>query len=188
MKRRSFFSISLRSHSLFVCAAILLFAASVVLAQSNQTNEVTKNNLLRIYESSFLVVSDRDEQGIAQERLEPVPEMLPSGSIVQYSIMAINTSFGCPCIDLLKDVVLIAAIPTRTVYVQGSVTSLGLASFSKDGGQSYFLLPAPLAEGNADGLGRIGEVESEQYTNIKWVISTLGPQERLTVSYRVRVK
>jgi len=157
-------------------------------SQAIQTDQPDKNNFLRVSLSASLVVTTTDEQGVVHETLQPLPDKVFPGNIVQYSITAINTSTGCPCTDMLKNVAVVGTINKGTVYIEESATLFPLAMLSIDGGVSYHPWPVTYTVGTADGSETVKTATPEQYTNIQWIIPSLAPQERLTVSYKVRVE
>lgn len=157
-------------------------------SQEIQTDQPDKNDFLRVSLSAYLVVTNNDEKGVAHKTLEPLPDKVYPGNIIQYSITAINTSTGCPCTDTLKNITLLGTITKGTIYIEESATSLSLAMFSIDGGKSYQPWPVSYTVETTDGSKMLKTAAQEQYTNIRWIIPSLAPQEHLTVSYQVRVE
>ena len=170
------------------CLLMLLLVPSFISAQENQTNAAGKKDFLRVSLTASLVVTTVDEKGVAHESLQPLPDTVYPGNVIQYSITAINTSTGCPCSDTLKNTAVLGAIPAGTVYIEKSATSPSSALFSIDGGVSYQPWPVTYTVKNADGSETVKMAAPEQYTTIQWTIASLAPQERLSFSYRVRVQ
>ena len=187
MQNPFYVPLSRKSAFLFGIVVFCLIAP-FAFAQKNQTSQPDKNDLLRVSLSASLVVTNTDEKGVVRETLQPLPDKVYPGDVIQYSITAINTSTGCPCTDMLKNIALIGTINKGTVYIEESVTLPPLAMFSIDGGVSYHPWPISYIVETADGSETVKTATAEQYTNIQWIIPPIGPQERLTVSYRVRVE
>lgn len=170
------------------CLLMLFLVPSIVPAQENQTNSSAQKDFLRVSLSASLVVTMVDEKGVAHESLQPLPDEVYPGNIIQYTITAINTSTGCPCSDTLKNTVVLGAIPKGTVYIEKSATSPSIALFSIDGGVSYHPWPVSYTVKNSDGTETVRMAAPDQYTGIQWSIASLAPQERLNFSYQVRVQ
>ena len=183
-----FYVPSSRKSAFLILIVVFCLLAPFAFAQENQTNQQDKNDFLRVSLSASLVVTTTDEKGVVHETLRPLPDKVYPGNIIQYSITAINTSTGCPCTDMLKNVAVFGTINEGTIYIEESAALFPLAMFSIDGGVSYHPWPITYAVENVDGSETLKTATAEQYTNIQWIIPSLGPQEHITVSYKVRVK
>lgn len=108
-----------------------------------------------------------------------------SGEIITYTLNFTNSG-DAPA----SNVVLNDPIPTGTAYIFGSATEVGAdVSFSIDKGKT-FKKPSMLTyEMSLPGGGKEKRTASpEQYTDIRWIIPTIPPGGKGSVSFKVKVK
>jgi uncharacterized repeat protein (TIGR01451 family) len=108
-----------------------------------------------------------------------------SGDILVYTITYSNNSA-----EPVVDAVLNDPIPTGTVYIPDSAKGEGTdITFSIDNGKSFQKPTILFYEVNAAGKKERRVASPDQYTNVRWVLtSALPPKGNGHVSFRVRVK
>ena len=118
--------------------------------------------------------------GNKKEELKPLPEKVYPGDVIEYRVIATNTSNGD-----LKDVVIRVRVPTGTSYVPGSASDS--PEFSIDGGKSYSSEPVKYVVVE-NGKKVIKTATPDMYTNLRWKVEFLKPGEERVFKYRVQVK
>ncbi len=161
---------------------LLLFQPFILFAQNS------KPSFLKVELKAYLVATVKDEKGAVMEVLEPLPEAVMPGAVIQYEIVAFNTSKGCACTDTLKEVALLGAVPEGTVFIQHSETPSFSPVFSIDGGKTYSAWPVKYKVIDASGKAEEKVASADMITGIKWVLSALKPQETVSLVYRVTIK
>lgn len=164
-----------------IVIALFVFAANLSFA------EAEKAQFLRVSLTGYLVVPTLDDKGDARENLCDLPESILPGGIIQYEIMAYNSSTGSVATDVLKNVALFGAIPQGTAYIENTASDASLAAFSIDGGKSYSSWPVIYKAKLADGSEVLKTAEAELCTGIRWTLPMLKPQESIKIVYRVKV-
>jgi len=135
---------------------------------------------LNLKTEGFLVKEVIEEGGEKKEVLEPLPDKVYPGDVIEYKITVENVSDS-----RLKNVVVRAKIPEGTVYVPGSAT--GNPEFSIDDGKTFSKEPIKYyVEENGQKIEKVAT--PDMYTNVRWKIEALKPGESIQLSYRVRVK
>jgi len=162
---------------------IVLFPVFMVQIQAQETNK----SFLNVDLKGYLISTVKDERGMAKETLQNLPETILPGSLIQYEIIAFNSSKGCPCSDTLKNVALLGVVPAGTTYVENSATSFAPPAFSIDGGRSYFPWPVKYTVKSADGALVEKIAGADMVTGIRWILESLKPQETVSFIYRVKV-
>ena len=158
----------------------LLSLINLGLAQSN-------DNPLEVTLEAFIVSTVTQEDGSQEEVFEAAEQARP-GQIVEYRVVAQNTSdVTLPA----NSAVIVGPVPAGTAYIDGTASQLDntLLSFSADGGQSFSTPPVMITVTNEDGEEEEVEADPEQYTTTRWEITkSLEPNEGMTFIYRVVVK
>jgi len=84
-----------------------------------------------------------------------------------------------------KNVVIMAYIPKGTVYVKGSAT--GNPEFSIDNGKTFSKEPVKYFV--IENGKRVEKVATpDMYTNVRWKVKSIKPNESVEFRYRVKVK
>jgi len=139
-----------------------------------------KKEKLLLKTEGYLVKVVVGEDGKKKEVLQPLPEKVYPGDIIEYKITATNVSN-----EDLKNVIIGAKIPKGTVYVPGSATDT--PEFSIDGGKTFSKEPVKYyVIENGKKVEKIAT--PDMYTNIRWKIEILKPSESKEFRYRVQVK
>lgn len=134
---------------------------------------------LQLKVEGYIVKVIVDEKG-KREELQPLPKKVYPGDVIEYKIVATNTSN-----EELKNVLIRAKIPKGTVYVAKSAT--GEPEFSIDGGKTFSKEPVKYYV--IENGKKVEKVATpDMYTNIRWKINVLKPNETAEFRYRVRVK
>lgn len=124
------------------------------------------------------------ENGNEVKKIVEAKEILP-GDIITYSLNFANSGDAAASNVILND-----PIPEGTAYLFGSATeTAGELTFSIDHGKS-FKKPSMLTyEISLPGGGKEKRTASpEQYTDIRWIIKTIPPGVKGSVSFKVKVK
>lgn len=124
------------------------------------------------------------ENGNEVKKVVEAKEILP-GDIITYSLNFANSGDAAASNVILND-----PIPEGTAYLFGSATeTAGELTFSIDHGKS-FKKPSMLTyEISLPGGGKEKRTASpEQYTDIRWIIKTIPPGVKGSVSFKVKVK
>jgi len=115
-----------------------------------------------------------------KEELQPLPDKVYPGDVIEYKIIATNVSN-----EELKNVVIKARIPKGTVYVPKSAT--GEPEFSIDNGKTFSKEPVKyFVVENGKKVEKIAT--PDMYTNLRWKIDSIKPNETVELTYRVKVK
>jgi uncharacterized repeat protein (TIGR01451 family) len=168
-------------------AALLFLIILLPVFRTQVQAQETNKSFLNVDLKGYLISTTKDEKGTAKEVLQNLPETVLPGSLIQYEIIAFNSSKGCPCSDTLKNVSLLGVVPAGTTYVENSATSFAPPAFSIDGGRSYFPWPVKYTVKSADGVLVEKVAGADMVTGIRWILESLKPQETVSFIYRVKV-
>jgi uncharacterized repeat protein (TIGR01451 family) len=168
-------------------AALLFFIVLLPVLRTQVQAQEANKSFLSVDLKGYLISTTKDEKGSAKETLQNLPETVLPGSLIQYEIIAFNSSKGCPCSDTLKNVSLLGVVPVGTTYVESSATSFVPPAFSMDGGRSYSPWPVKYTVKSANGTLVEKVAEADMITGIRWILESLKPQETISFIYRVRV-
>jgi len=136
----------------------------------------------------FLVTEVADDKGAVKEIIKPLPDKVLPGSVIQYEIIAKNTKECCPDKNTLKSVNLTGIIPMGTVYIDKSATAEYSVEFSIDGGGTFQKEPVKYKVKLPDGKEVEKIATPDMYTNIRWVVPEIKPQQEIKVFYRIIIK
>ena len=131
----------------------------------------------------FLVTEVADDKGVVKEVIKPLPDKVLPKSVIQYEITAENTST-----ETLKNVNLIGIIPMGTVYIDKSATVNYPIEYSIDGGGTFQKEPVKYKVKLPDGKEVEKIATPDMYTNIRWVVPEIKPQQEIKVFYRIIIK
>lgn len=123
------------------------------------------------------------KNGQNTKKMFPVKKVF-SGDTIQYTLSYKNIGTVEATNAIISD-----PIPDGTVYVPGTASEAGELTFSIDGGKS-FKKPALLTYemNNPGGANEKRIASPEDYTHIRWVISTIPAGAGGNVSFKVKVK
>lgn len=118
-------------------------------------------------------------------KLTPLPDIVEQGDIVQYDINGKNVSK-----QPLTTVKAEGKIPEGTSYIEDSARGNfpHTVLFSIDGGKTFHQPPLHEAITLKDGTEKKVVITPDRYTNIRFVLEKLQPDETFTCSYGVIVK
>ncbi|HTG82047.1 MAG TPA: hypothetical protein VL949_08910 [Geobacteraceae bacterium] len=114
----------------------------------------------------------------------PATKIIP-GNVVFYTVNYINSGD-----EAATDAIIDDPIPQGTVYIPGSATGEHAEiTFSIDGGKT-FKKPTLLTYEvkNKDGSIEKRTASPEEYTHVRWTISTIPAGAKGTVGFKVRIK
>lgn len=159
----------------FVMAVLLVLAASM---------PAFAEDPLSLRTEGYLVRSEMKD-GKQVERLVALPEEVAPGEVINYRITGGNTSM-----KPLKDIAVVGAVPKGTEYMDKSAETPagGSVLFSYDDGKNYGKQPLKEKVKGADGKMHEREVPAGRYTNVKFVVGTLGAGKEFSYNYKVQVK
>lgn len=107
------------------------------------------------------------------------------GDVLVYTLVCENNGK-----EVVKNLELTDPIPVGAVaYIEGSATDgnkkVSQISFSIDKGKTY-AIPSKLTYKTTDAKGKVVEKQAtpDMYTNIKWLVDSLSPGEKVSVSFR----
>lgn len=153
------------------CLLMLLMVPTWALAEPNVQVKI-------LAEKVFVL----DKDGRKVEERKPATDVVP-GDVLVYTLMFENKGN-----EAATDVVLNDPIPTGTTYIADSVFGPGAeASFSVDGKhfKKASLLTYTIEQ---KGKKETRKASPEEYTHIRWVISSIPADKSGMVGFRVRVK
>jgi hypothetical protein len=145
---------------------------------------------LRLELQRFLVV-EQAENGESTEEFVPALQLQP-GDVMLESLTALNVSDST-----LGGIALVVPVANDTAYIDGSA-SLPLVAgapvvptFSFDNGLTFALPPLKrtiVVIENGVRTEREVDVAANEYTHVRWEITTLAPQDEVVVSFRAVVE
>lgn len=134
------------------------------------------------------LVTTVTENGRSVEKFAPAPGSVQPGDTLTQQVAASNVGKG-----VLKGAGINLPVPRGTVYVGGATPSGArwTTLFSHDGGKTFG--PAPLLKTitvteNGKTIQKKVAVPPSEYTNVRWVIQAIAPDETLKLGFRVKVK
>ncbi len=152
---------------------VLLCAPSLALAKPDVVISMKA-------EKETVVIED-DKEVI---KIVPATEITPGETII-YTLTYTNSGD-----EAATNVVVDNPVPQGTIYLPNTVTTAGAeATFSIDGGKT-FKQPALLTYRvkKTDGTTDERAATPEDYTHIRWNITTIAPAQSGELSYRAKVK
>jgi len=157
--------------SFFVLLLPIILLTSITYAQ--------KADKLSLKTEGYLITVVVDEKtGEKKEVAKPLPKKVYPGDVIEYRIVATNTSDGD-----LKNIFIKVPVPKGTVYVAGSAT--GEPEFSIDGGKTFSKVPKYTVVENGKKVEKVAP--PEMYTFVRWKIDRLAPGESREFRYRVMI-
>lgn len=156
-----------------------LLAAGLAFAQNPANGQVRVSLRQDMIKSSA-------ENGKVVEVVLPDPKAVMPGDILREETTLTNVSG-----KVLKNVQVTVPIPQGTEFGgQVSVNPRWLLLYSADQGKNYSALPTRLVSVTENGktLTKKVAVPASAYTNVRWVLASLKPDESLKLSFRVKVK
>jgi uncharacterized repeat protein (TIGR01451 family) len=154
------------------------FFIGIVLSSAALGAGETKDKL-KLKVEGYIVKVVVDDKG-KREELQPLPKKVYPGDVIEYKVIATNTSN-----EELKNIIIRAKIPEGTVYVPKSAS--GEPEFSIDNGKTFSKEPVKYyVIENGKKVEKIAT--PDMYTNLRWKIDVLKPNETAEFYYRVRVK
>lgn len=157
----------------------LLLASGLAFAQNPVNGQVRA--LLRQD-----LIKSSPENGKVVEIVLPDPKAVMPGDILREETTVTNNSG-----KMLKNVQVTVPIPQGTEFSgQASINSRWLLLYSADQGKTYSALPTRTVSVTENGktLTKQVTVPTSAYTNVRWVVTQLKPDESLKLSFRVKVK
>ncbi len=125
--------------------------------------------------------------GKVTEQLIPSPKSIFPGDILSQVVVARNVSK-----NIIKNAVVNLPVPKNTVYMAPeSNMDVARTEYSIDGGKTYAIAPLKktvTVMENGKSVKKEIEVKPNEYTNVRWVISTIAANQSLKVGYRIQVK
>ena len=128
------------------------------------------------------------ENGKAVEKLIPAPQSVRPGDTLTQHLTASNVGAS-----VLKDAALTVPVPQGFVYV-GNVTPANprwITQFSFDRGKTFGTAPLMktiAVTENGKTVYKDVVVSPSEYTNVRWVVALIQPDETLKLGFRVKVK
>lgn len=107
--------------------------------------------------------------------------------VLVYTIVCENTGK-----EVIKNVEITDPVPNSMIYMEGSATNadnkVSQINFSSDKGKTY-AAAGKLTYKIIDSKGNVVEkaATADVYTNIKWLIDSLSPGEKVSVQFKVKV-
>ena len=126
------------------------------------------------------------EDGKRVEKLLPAPASVVPGAVLVQTVTATNT------LELgLGNVIVNLPVPPKTTFLTPMATAKGTTMlYSFDGGKNYGAAPLMktiAVTENGKTVQRLTEVKPAEYTNVRWVLSTLKAGSSLKLGFRVKV-
>lgn len=177
---------------LLIPALLLGLGVAPVLAQTQTaapaaTAQQTQQSPVQLLLNDYLVTSVRGADGKVTERLNPDASRVRPGDVIQYEVTAKNVS-RAP----LNNVAPSLPVPAGTVFVASS-GGLGnvRTEYSFDGGKTFGRAPlfrTVTVTENGKSVTRRVQVQPSEYTNVRWNVPTLTPNQTYKMTLRVRVR
>lgn len=128
------------------------------------------------------------ENGKAAEKLIPAPGSVRPGDTLTQQLSVSNVSK-----KVWKNAVLGVPVPQGAVYLGGATPSSArwTTQFSFDGGKTFAAAPLKklvAVTENGVAVRREVVVPPSEYTNVRWVVGAIQPDETLKLGFRVKVK
>ena len=124
--------------------------------------------------------------GKTVETVVPNPKTVLPGDVLREEVTVVNVAG-----KIIKNPVISVPVPKGTVYA-GSATPTGdrwNTVYSIDSGKTYSATPMKTVTVTENGKSVTKQVAAapKDYTNVRWQIGQLGPDDTLKLSFRVRV-
>lgn len=134
------------------------------------------------------LVTEVTENGKATEKLTPAPKAVRPGDTLTQQLTASNVGRAA-----LRGAVLGIPVPRGTVYLGGATPTNGrwTTQFSRDGGKTFAVAPLKktiAVTENGKTTQKEVVVPPSEYTNVRWVVSAVQPNETLKLGFRVKVQ
>lgn len=166
---------------------IQLVSLAVLLAFITTTAAVAADSPVKILLSAQKEVVTKDKNGKITVTYDKA-DKAGSGDVIVYTVVCENTGK-----EIIKQIELTDPIQAGAVtYIDGSATDGGkkvsLISFSIDKGKTY-AMPSKLIYKTTDTKGNVIEKQAtpDMYTNVKWLVDSLSPGEKVSVSFRAKM-
>lgn len=135
---------------------------------------------------SQALVQTTTEQGKGTERLIPEPKQVLPGAVLEHVVSVTNTSSS-----VLTQVAVNLPVPAGTHYLNALPVLGGVQTlFSADHGKTYAAAPLKktvTVTENGQAVLKQVEVPASAYTNVRWVVATLGTATPLKLGFRLMV-
>lgn len=175
---------------LIVPALLLSLVSAPALAQATTTAPATKQTQtspVQLVLNDFAVTSVRGANGQSTERLNPDASRARPGDIIQYEVSAKNVTR-----TNVTNVRPSLPVPAGTVFLASSGgTGNVTTEYSFDGGKTFGQAPlfkTVTVQENGKSVTKRVQVQPSEYTNVRWNIGTLSPNETHKMTVRVRVR
>lgn len=134
------------------------------------------------------LVTTVTENGRSVEKLTPAPRTVQPGDTLTQSLSASNVGKAA-----LKGAALNLPVPRGTTYAGGATPASArwVTQFSFDGGRTYAAAPLKKTISvveNGVAVRREVVVPPSEYTNVRWIVGDIKPDETLKLGFRVKVK
>lgn len=128
-------------------------------------------------EVTVTVKGKQTKKKLAAKGVQPGDEII-------YTLSYVNSGT-----EEAKDVIITDPVPEGTAYIPGSASELGDLTFSIDKGKSYkkpTLLTFEVK--GADGKTQKKVASPDEYTDIRWILSSVPAGGKGSVNFKVKVK
>lgn len=133
------------------------------------------------------VVTQATVNGRTIETLTPAPKSILPGTVLSQVVTARNTGK-----TTLKGVVVNLPVPRSTIFLTtDALPELTKTLYSIDGGKTF--AAAPLTKRvtvteNGVSVQKVVTVQPSEYTNVRWMVSSLAPGAEVKVGFRIKVR
>lgn len=166
---------------------IQLISLAVLLVFVTTTAAVAADSPVKITLSAQKEVVSKDKNGKVTITYDKA-DKAGRDDVIVYTVVCENTGK-----EIIKQIELTDPIQAgAVVYIDGSATDgnkkVSLISFSIDKGKTY-TIPSKLTYKTTDAKGKVVEKQAtpDMYTNVKWLVDSLSPGEKVSVSFRAKV-
>jgi uncharacterized repeat protein (TIGR01451 family) len=136
-----------------------------------------------------VAISIKAEKEITvKEKGKTVKKRVPTKGVTPGEEIIYTLSYQNSGNEPATNVALSDPIPAGTVYINGSATEKGELTFSIDKGKSFKKPTLLTYEVTTAGKAEKRTASPDDYTDIRWILSTLAPGEKGSVSFRVKVR
>ena len=163
----------------------MFLPASLALALTGLTTAQTAEGQIHFVLAQDLV-KQHMENGQQVEVIIPSPKAVMPGDLLREEVTLKNVSG-----KTLSHVQITVPVPSGTEFSGNvSLNRRWNQTFSTDHGQTYSETPTRTVTVTENGktVARKVTAPTNTYTNVRWVVTTLKPDESLKLSFRVKVK
>lgn len=156
--------------------AIFLVVSQIAIAADSpvRITITAQKEISKVVENKVVVTYDKAENAT-------------SGDTLVYTIVCENNGK-----EIIKNIEIVDPVPVGVAYIKGSATDgnkkVSEISFSIDKGKTYSIAEK-LTYKMTDSKGNVIEklATPEMYTNIKWVVGVLSPNDKVSVLFKAKV-